>query len=131
MATKPGNARFDESFRNMVESARISKKWTKRKLHKETGIHPSYLTVICRDGAVPSREYTDRLSAALGIPRDHLRAAAGYAVDAAVLDYPVTDKRLQRAMVELSHLSHAEQRAWAKKIREWVADMANHGAEKV
>jgi len=72
-------SRYCKKWGAYFREIRTRRDMTARALAEKANVDPSYITLIERDGAVPSRCYVERLAIALGADQDFFMGQAGYA----------------------------------------------------
>lgn len=72
-------SQFDMEWGGWVKRRIREMGWSQRKVALAAGMDPSYMTLICQRGFVPSRVIVERLGRALGVDPDQALVRAGYA----------------------------------------------------
>ncbi|MDO5297570.1 MAG: helix-turn-helix transcriptional regulator [bacterium] len=111
---------------------------TSRSLAQKAGIDPSYITLMERDGHIPSREKVVALAHALQIEPSALLLAAGYSPDMpdsgisnrTVSSYCALIPELRQCLRELVGLPKKQQREAAKMLHSYLSVLAGRRTVK-
>lgn len=116
-----------------VQQNRTKQGMTRRELGERSEIHPSYVTLMERDGYVPKRDIVDRVVAVLKADPNLGRLTAGYAPLYQTTAEQVLNSKRMRALSAIDRERDAQDKKWGAGRRHhpahWLAILGEEFGE--